>query len=197
MQSGLRTAINAPGQMLRGANKTPIALSPPIYGEWHLNQHQVDDPPDPSFWLHELNLDPRARAAAGLGGEVVRANQEDFMQVAWEQVGDVIKANELLNRARFSLDVHRRTYQRHYVPLPEDRLLQMTGALHPRTLIADKTVRAQITVTSLPDASVDPALRRFASPQRGWLKAVARRANFAIPGRCVRGWSRLSTQINS
>ncbi|MBI5301751.1 MAG: hypothetical protein HY868_06425 [Chloroflexi bacterium] len=182
MRAGLRQAINAPGEMLRGANPSRIAISPPIYGEWHLNRHAVQDAPGNPEWLRALNLDPRARAAAGLGGEVVRANQEDFMQVAWEQVGDVIKANELLNRARFALDVHRRTYERHYVTLPQDRLLQMTGALHARTLMADKTVRAQITLTSLPNASVDPALRRLASPQRAWLKSIARRGNFASGG---------------
>ncbi len=178
MRAGLRQAINAPGEMLSGANQTRIAISPPIYGEWHLNRHNIQASSDDPAWLRELNLDPRVRAAAGLGGEVVRANQEDFMQAAWEQVGDVIKANELLNRARFSLDVHRRTYERHYVTQPQDRLLQMTGALHARTLMADKTVRAQIALTSLPNASVDPALRRLASPQRAWLKSIARRGNF-------------------
>ena len=179
MRAGLRKVLHAPAQLLGGADRPEIALSPPIYGEWHLNHHRIPDFPAEPLWMRDLNLDPRARAAAGLGAEVIRANQEDFMHAAWEQVGDVIKANELLNRARFALDVHRQTYQRHFVPLPEDRLLQLTSALHPRTLLTDKTVRAQITVTSLPDASMDPALRRLASPQRSWRKAVARRGNFA------------------
>jgi hypothetical protein len=182
LRAGLRKALHAPGLLLGGNNQPRIALSPPIYGEWHLNHHRIPDSPNEPEWMRELNLDPRARGAAGLGGEVIRANQEDFMHAAWEQVGEVIKANEFLNRARFALDVHRRTYQRHYLPLPQDRLLQMTSALHPRTLVTDKTVKAQITVTSLPDASVDPALRRLASPQRSWRKSVARRKNFASAG---------------
>jgi hypothetical protein len=182
MRAGLRQAINAPAAMASGTNKQPIAISPPIYGEWHLNRHSVQDAPGNPEWLRELNLDPRARAAAGLGADVVRANQEDFMQVAWEQVGDVIKANELLNRARFAIDVHRRTYERHYTKLPQDRLFQLTSPLHARTLLAQQTVRAQVTRTSLPNASVDPALRRLASPQRAGLKAAARRGNFASGG---------------
>ena len=103
-----------------------------------------DEAGDPE-WLRELNLDPRARAAAGLGAEVVRANQEDFMQAAWEQVGDVIRANELLNRARFATDVHRRTYERHYLRQPQDRLFQLAAPLHARTPLADKTMRARVT----------------------------------------------------
>jgi hypothetical protein len=181
MRAGLRRVLNAPGDLLNGTNQPRIALSPPIYGEWHVNHHSILDTPQDIPWLRELNLDPRTRAAAGLGAEVIRANQEEFMQAAWEQVGDVIKANELLNRARFSRDVQRRTYQRHYVTQPQDRLLQMTSALHGRTLMQaqDATVRARIAGTSLPNASVDPALRRLASPQRSWLKAAARRGGFA------------------
>ena len=182
MRSGLQEAINAPSATASGASTQSVPISPPIYGEWHLNLHNVQDAAGDPEWLRELNLDPRSRAAAGLGAEVVRANQEDFMQAAWEQVGDVIKANELLNRGRFSVDVHRRTYERHYTELPHDRLLQLTAPLHARTLLADKTVRAQITLSSLPNASVDPALRRLTSPQRAWLKSVARRGNFAGAG---------------
>ena len=37
-----------------------------------------------------MNLDPRARVAGGLGAEVVRENQEDIVDVAWQQVGDVL-----------------------------------------------------------------------------------------------------------
>lgn len=182
MRAGLRQAINAPSARASGTATSAIAIAPPIYGEWHLNRHSVQDAPGNPEWLRELNLDPRARAAAGLGAEVVRANQEDFMQVAWEQVGDVIKANELLNRARFAIDVHRRTYERHYLKQSQDRLVQMTAPLHARTPLAQKTVRAQITRTSLPNASADPALRRLASPQRAWLKSAARRGNFSSGG---------------
>ena len=187
MQKGLLAAINEPAARATKAETSSPPVSPPIYGGWHLNRHKVENTTAEPQWLQELNLDPRSRAAAALGAEVVRASQEEFMQAAWEQVGDVIKANELLNRSRFAIDVHRRTYLRHYVSLPQDRLFQLTMPLHARTLLTDKTVRAQITRTSVPDASVDPALRRLLSPQRPWLKTVARRGKFAAgPSRSVR-----------
>ena len=34
-------------------------------------------------------LDPRHRAGGGLGARVIRARQERYMKLAWEQVGEV------------------------------------------------------------------------------------------------------------
>ena len=44
-------------------------------------------------WVRDANLDPRLRVAAGLGGEVVRQNQDRYVEEAWRQVGDVLGAN--------------------------------------------------------------------------------------------------------
>jgi len=180
LQAGLQSALDAPAaQAQEGpADDTP-ALGPPIYGEWHVNQHTVPD--NLPAWLRQLNLDPRSRVAAGLGAEVVRANQEDFMQACWEQIGKILQANELLNRARLAMETSRRLYERHFQTLPPDRLVQLTAPLHARTLHGDMTVRAGIARTSLPDASVDPALRRLTSPQRPMLKTFARRAGLDLP----------------
>ena len=46
-------------------------------------------------WFSELNTTVAHRIAAALGTEVVRRNQEAFVQAAWEQVGQVREANEL------------------------------------------------------------------------------------------------------
>ena len=44
-------------------------------------------PPRPDTrWVAELNLDPRSRAAAGLGAEIVRQRDEEYMERAWAQV---------------------------------------------------------------------------------------------------------------
>ena len=117
MHKGLLAAIDEPAARATKAETASPPVSPPIYGGWHLNLHKVKNIVEEPQWLQELNLDPRSRAAAALGAEVVRASQEEFMQAAWEHVRDIIKANELLNRSRFAIDVHRRTYLRHYVCL--------------------------------------------------------------------------------
>ncbi len=174
IQQALQQTLNAPADQIQtGATDATPALGPPIYGEWHLNQHRIADPT--LAWFYELNLDLRSRVAAGLGAEVVRKNQEDFMQACWEQIGKILQANELLNRARFSMTVARSMYQRHYQTLPMDRFLQVTAPIHARILEGDVTIRAGISRTSLPDAALDPALRRLSSPQRPLLKALARR----------------------
>ena len=41
----------------------------------------------PPPWLRTVNLDPRLRAAAGLGSMVVQDQQEHLMAAAWEQLG--------------------------------------------------------------------------------------------------------------
>jgi hypothetical protein len=174
IQQARQQTLNAPADQIQaGATDATSALDPPIYGEWHINQHRVADPT--LAWFYELNLDLRSRVAAGLGAEVVRKNQEDFMQACWEQVGKILQANELLNRARFSMTVARSMYQRHYQPLPQDRFLQVTAPIHSRILESDVTIRASISRTSLPDAALDPSMRRLTSPQRPLLKTLARR----------------------
>ena len=125
--------------------------------------------------MRELNLDPRGRVAAGLGAEVVRKFQEDFMQKAWEQIGEVIKANTQLNWGRLSLEANQRMYTRHFASLPDDRLLQVTSALHMRTLQTTTTLREAVRFSSMPGAVADAAMRRLSSPQRPVMKTVVRR----------------------
>ncbi len=43
--------------------------------------------------MHRLNLDPRFRVPANFGTEVVEQNAEEYMNYAWEQIGDVLQAN--------------------------------------------------------------------------------------------------------
>lgn len=179
LQTGLQKAVNAPAELVVG-NQPGTAVAPPLYGEWHLHRHRLDNA-SPA-WLLELNVDPRMRAAAGLGAEVVRHNQEEFMQACWEQVGDVIKANALLNRARFAQEALQCMYERHYMRMPAARLLQVSAPVHARTRLGACTVRGSIARVSLPDGGVDVALRRMLSPQRSLLKRTAWRAKLGTPG---------------
>ena len=177
VEKSLRDILNTPAaQLAKGpVDATPV-LGPPIYGQWHQNRHTL--PASQKGWLSELNVDPRARVAAGLGAEVVRKFQEEFMQSCWEQVGEVLLANNQLNWARVSLEANRRLYLRHYKPLPIDRFLQITRPLHTRTLLDDKTgktIWANAWQSSMPLAMVDMAFRRLTSPQRPLFKNTVRR----------------------
>jgi hypothetical protein len=176
---GLRDAVNAPSAQLAGRPDATPTLGPPLYGEWHTARHALAA--NVPAWLTELNLDPRARVAAGLGAEIVRANQESFMAVCWKQVGKVIDANEALSRGRLALESARRLHERHFQPLPTDLLAQLTSPLHTRVRHGTVTVRKAIAGSSVPDATADAALRRLTSGQRPVLKKTARRRGEALP----------------
>jgi hypothetical protein len=173
IRDGLRAAVNATAGQAAG-RPAPLTVGPPLYGSWHVNRHEISD--DAPAWLTELNIDPRARVAAGLGTELVRRNQEDLMHAAWVQLAEVRQANDRLNAARLSLEAARKLYARHLVPLPADRLLPLASPVHRRTLVGTVALPQAIRPTSLPDASMSPALRRLTSARRPLFRAVARRA---------------------
>ena len=69
---------------------------PPVYGARHILA-KPEALEDDSLFLKDLNLKFRNRAAAGLGAEVVKKNQEFFVNRAW---GVVETINELNQRIR-------------------------------------------------------------------------------------------------
>jgi hypothetical protein len=111
-------------------------------------------------WFRELNLDPRTRVAAGLGAEVVRREQEDLMTACWEQVGSVLAANALLSRAELSIQASTRLHLRSIARLAPAGTHMRGAALGSRPARrGDRAPRDR--PTSLPDTTVDPALRRL------------------------------------
>ncbi|MCK5694975.1 MAG: fibronectin type III domain-containing protein, partial [Bacteroidales bacterium] len=92
------------------------SVVPPIYGRWHRGKQTVD-PLHPDKWINTLNLDPRHRAAAGLGAQVIKKQQEARMASAWEQLSDLLRANRTLSRAQVGRDcginLHRRISELH------------------------------------------------------------------------------------
>ncbi len=159
-----------------GASENAIAenVGPPIYGSWHVRQHDVPESGQNPKWLRELNTDPRHRAAGGLGTEVVKANQEQFMDAAWEQVGDVIAANQALNMAKLMDLITERLMHRHFEPLPEIELFSITTPMHAKTLLGDSVLHSVIAASTLPAEVADPGFRRMASPQNAVMKRAAR-----------------------
>lgn len=67
--------------------------------------------------LHNLNLDPRWRAAAAFGTDVVKDKQEEYMDAAWDQIGDVLEANRQIRQAQLAEQVSKYWYDRHLKPL--------------------------------------------------------------------------------
>jgi hypothetical protein len=180
-QTRLAEILNTPWQAIHQEGTEPL-LGPPIYGCWQAAHHTVEVPPTlPDQtpvppWLHELNLDPRHRAVAGLGTAVVQAQQEQLMAAAWEQLGDIERINQVRRQAQLGRAVNGVYHARHFRRFSEEgfsgeALLKVAASAQSRLLVTE-TVNAasttmllsqKITRSALPDRAVSAPLRRLTS----------------------------------
>jgi hypothetical protein len=155
-------------------------ITPPIYGRWHAKtQRLLKDRagarlPNDQNWVHELNLDPRFRVAAGFGTEVVKANQEAYMDAAWGQVGEILRANQQLRWAQFAKEVTGVWHGVHLGGLRAanaDRFLAVTAPVDARVLVAGVGGAAAATrlhamrTSIVPRAAVSAPMRRVLRPR--------------------------------
>lgn len=170
-RTALQTAINQPEKLTSTTVAEPVA--PPMYGRWHAAQRELrttatTTAPISPLWLRELNLDPRWRAAAGFGARIVQDQQEHLVASAWEQVGEVERANELLRQAQLARSVDTAVYDGCLTTLHAASLVQLTGPAHTRVLgtaaAASDTISRQIRGSVFPAAAVSPQFRRATRP---------------------------------
>jgi hypothetical protein len=126
-------------------------ITAPLYGCWHsLTQRLLfnsdgTSAPNNTNWVHKLNLDPRFRAAAAFGTQVVESNAEEYMNDAWEQIGDVLAANSRIRRLQVAMQVSSRWYTQSLTPLAAsnaERALTVTAPVAGRVLVSGTTVAA-------------------------------------------------------
>lgn len=162
-QARLTELVNlADDQQEPGGGDDPT-VSLPLYGRWHALTRRLGEPATPR-WVADLNLDPRPRAAAGLGSRVVRAFQEQYMDEAWEQVGEVLAANRLIHRASLSAFASQALYRQHLEPQPVSALVSITQPVHSKVLASPTTLAFEMGRSRLPLAVVDPAFRKILRP---------------------------------
>lgn len=178
--------VNPVGDGSANAAGRRLEVKPPMVGAWHAKKHQVATSELGQHWVAGLNLNPRYRGAAGYGAEVVRQNQEPFVDAAWDQIGAILDAEMRFNLTRLAIEAQRALKAKHFDLLPPGRLLQVTGPALPRIEALESNGAAyriagamgslggQIDRSSLPAAMVDTALRRATSPQRRSLRMAAR-----------------------
>ncbi|HSW24500.1 MAG TPA: hypothetical protein VLJ62_17185, partial [Burkholderiaceae bacterium] len=182
LASMLNSGATRSSQGSAPADEEPT-LAPPIYGEHPAKRHTVDTAQVSSHWLDGLSLQPRYRLAAGWGAEVVRQNQDEFMQSAWEQLGDILAAERAFSLARLARDVLKRIEVRHLSRLPAERVLAVMSPARARVaLAAAQSLFGRIEGTTLPHELFDGSMRRLASPQRATLKMARwRERALALP----------------
>lgn len=188
------------GALANGDTDPDPVITPPLYGTWHALTKRLlarrDGTPveNPGNWVHRLNLDPRHRAAAGLGTKVVRDRQEDYMNAAWQQVGDVLEANRLMRLAQLGKAASQAWYSKNLAVLERDapeQFLAMSAPLARRVVIGGAfTVHKQVAESRVPAAVTSTAMRRVLRPNGRLAKAFGPRD--AAPRAAVRLIQRLN-----
>jgi hypothetical protein len=134
--SALGLVLARPDQLLAGtAPKVEVTL--PYYGRWYtaikpLTLKPPPPKPTPWPWFQELNADPRLRVAAALGTQIVQTQQQQLMQRAWEQIGDIQRINQELASAQAAREAAASLHQRHLPAHDPEALLAVTAPVHGR-----------------------------------------------------------------
>jgi hypothetical protein len=147
------------------ANDPDPLITSPLYGRWHALTQRVlfnrdgTSAANSTNWVHRLNLDPRFRVPANYGAEVIEANAEAYMNYAWEQIGDVLQANQNIRRLHFATAASSRLYARNLTTAVSDpaRVLSLTAPVSSRVLYSGVTVASLRGSTSAP-TRVPPVL---------------------------------------
>ena len=172
-ETAMAGLVNLPDDYTRDV---PSAVNPdgdpdpvvtmPLYGRWPALVDRLltaaDGTPLPNLqnWIHRLNLDPRWRVAAGLGTLVVQHNDQKFMAAAWQQVGDVISANNRLRLAQLLAALSSALHQFHIASLAPERQFLLTSPVHMRIMGSPTTVAAQLRASVVPPAATSGVFRR-------------------------------------
>jgi hypothetical protein len=173
-QEALAAFVNLADDYVAGTADDPDpVVTAPLYGRWHaLTQRLLRDGDD---WIHELNLDPRNRVAAGFGTEVVQRHQDEYVAAAWKQVGDVLEANRRIRSAQLAKEVASRWHRRHLLPLvatEPERALALTAPVHRRVVTQGATLERLRSASLLPPVTTSAALRRATRPGSRLMRAL-------------------------
>ncbi len=159
----LRGLLNRPAELLEDGDGER-SVAPPLYGQWHAARDRLEPGGQP-FWFHDANGDPRSRVAAGLGTQVVQANQRQLMAGAWRQAEGLADVNDRLRGAQFAREMALRVHARHLVGHGNDELvLQLTAPVHARVLASPITVAARLQESPVAEGAVGSTWRRIARP---------------------------------
>jgi hypothetical protein len=162
-QDRLAAIVNAPGVNAAIDPKADPLLAPPLYGRWYAARPTVSR--GGADWFDQLNLDPRLRSVAAFGTSVIQQQQEVLMASAWEQAGELQRANQRLRQLQLSLTVGTRLFARHFAPLADEAVLRMNAPILSRVSSMagghTQSMLAQVRTNGIPAPALSPAMRRM------------------------------------
>jgi hypothetical protein len=164
-QTELAKIINAPGQALIIDPDSDPLLAPPLYGQWHAARSTITLGAAP--WFDELNLDPRHRSVSAFGTRVVQEHQEALMASAWEQAGDLERANQRMRQLQLSLASGMSLHARHFKSLSDDAMLRVSAPALARLRAVGAmgdtgTLAGAVASKAFPLMAASTAMRRIA-----------------------------------
>ena len=168
----IQPILNLPAE-IRAANLvTDPVVTPPLYGQWHALIEKLALEADQQNWFHELNQDPRYRVPAGMGSLVVQKNQENYVKKAWEQVGDVISANQKIRLSQLSMLTSLQLHRKHLTNLEEETSLSVVGSMSKKVITDGTTAYFAVQQSLIPVAALSPAFRKLLRPRGMMAKRV-------------------------
>ncbi|HMA18651.1 MAG TPA: hypothetical protein VKS03_09445, partial [Thermoanaerobaculia bacterium] len=165
-------------------------ITAPLYGTWHALTKRllIDRDGSPlapvDNWVHELNLDPRHRVAAGFGTRIVQHEQEKYVDAAWEQIGRVLEANRRIRLGQIAREVSFVWYDRHLrslVSVDRQKGLFVMAPLNRRVMGSAVTVHHLLGESFVQPTMTSAAFRRIIRP-RGRLVRMLLQSGAADPG---------------
>ncbi len=155
------------------AGPDPI-IAPPTYGQWHANVDHLSGTLNAN-WINSANMDPRLRIFAGAGTEVVRRNQDKYMQIAWQQVGEIIEANRKLRHFQIALEASAIMFDKHITPLSDESVLAVSNPVHAKVIGTPGTVSVykEIGDSAIPNSMLSGAFRRVTRPGGPLMRSMA------------------------
>jgi hypothetical protein len=170
----IETQVNLAADVATGGAGTaedPL-ITAPLYGRWHALVERISARPEDRNWVNELNDDPRFRAPAGMGTLVIQKGQEDYMKLAWQQIGEILAVNRKIHFVQMAMKASQAAYEKHLAPLPDTRALPILSPVFSKVLGSPRTVARLVRDSRLTRSAMSGPMRKQLRP-RGLL---ARRA---------------------
>ncbi len=175
-KSGLAGLVNQTSPVVDDPSaprsQDPVIV-PPIYGSWPAGVAAVS--PGSNQWVAELNLDPRHRAAAGMGTEIIQNERTQLLAAAWQQVDGIIAANQKIQQGQLARAALQQIYTRKLSTATTDSLLTLTASLHSRILASPETMRAKTRASRVPERALSATYRRVTRPRRRLVSPAVQR----------------------
>ncbi|SFU60491.1 hypothetical protein [Nitrosospira multiformis] len=171
LELNVNRQFNLQQQEPENGHPDPI-VSPPLYGRWYAQAERLDVR-NRAGWVDELNADPRLRTPAGAGTQVVQKDQENLMQQAWSQLGDLLRANQKIRQLQLGLMSSFVMYEKNVLPQSNDQLMVFTQLVQSRVMGSPMTIAKQVQESRLPQAALDPAFRKITRNRGAIMRKVA------------------------